>query len=387
MQMPVQRRSTCTYIVRFLLFAVLLKSLPLSRQSEIEGDSELKMSDVGNHQASNLRDPRGHLSSTVENGVEGGRIQASDVRDDIGNVELDTIETNGATTLTTIAITDTSASHPAAAPTPSVTTVRTSVASIQKATSFQTQITASNDSSITFTVVAAGNSVDYSEGRRSTGVYDSTGAKLNLFTQRSYNIFVIQRSTAKILYSRTYDLYVDPDEASYLANDLNALTADEIVVVHTEDEPAKNRFFNELPAAMLRCGASSDVYRAFQQRSAYVLVGICGGGAGSGHESYIGWGWSDVNAYLEVKVHIQNGAFSTSTPRLSPTETPALTPSKIPTLSPTPTKTPTLTPTKTPTVTPTQSPSKTPTHAPSQHVTCSVQCYSGDAKIPVQVTG
>jgi hypothetical protein len=167
----------------------------------------------------------------------------------------------------------------------------------------------------TWSVVAVGASNTATPPAASGTHYN--GQHLNGST-RSYNMSRISRATGQIAWGpQTYDVYggganTSGRNAATLATDLNATTSDFIVVVWTDDEPQNNRMSGGLPAAMYRCGASAAVFGspAFRYRSAYILVGIPGCGAGNGAEAYQGAVDADTNAWCELAFTVVNGAIS-----------------------------------------------------------------------------
>lgn len=143
---------------------------------------------------------------------------------------------------------------------------------------------------------------------------------------RSYMMARIKRSTGKVIFYQTYDVYGNGSEtsgrnAATLATDLNASGNDVVVVVWTFDEPQTNRLNASLVAAMYRCGASPAVFASpnFKYRSAYILVGIGGCGQGNGAELYQGSTDNDVNAWIDMSFQIVKGNLvgvsSTTTPK------------------------------------------------------------------------
>ena len=126
---------------------------------------------------------------------------------------------------------------------------------------------------------------------------------------RSYCVTVLNGSTAAVVSATTFDVYADPANAALMANHLNALASDKVVIVSTNDEPQTNRLAGGLAAAMYRCGASGLVYgtSAFMYRSSYILVGIPGIGEGGGVERYAGDTGSSTTAYCEYVLQLVNG--------------------------------------------------------------------------------
>lgn len=135
-------------------------------------------------------------------------------------------------------------------------------------------------------------------------------------TQRSYNLAKFNRDTGELVFFKSYDVYangwgggVNWQNAAGLTIDLDAALDSEIVVVWTYDEPKTNRLHANLLAAMLRCGASNEVYGSdrVKFRGAYALIGRGGCGAGNGYEAYSGTVDSSPDAWLDVPFSIHSG--------------------------------------------------------------------------------
>lgn len=122
-------------------------------------------------------------------------------------------------------------------------------------------------------------------------------------------------NTSQTLYIRNLKVhYGDPNGARAMASDLNRLDSSKVVFVFTDDEPRNNRLDSALDTAMYRCGASRSIYHAggeaggnFKYRSAYILVGIPGIGAGNGLELYAGDADDDADAWLDTTIQIYDG--------------------------------------------------------------------------------
>jgi hypothetical protein len=130
--------------------------------------------------------------------------------------------------------------------------------------------------------------------------------------QRSYSVYVFNRSDGSLAGARWYDVYGNAANATSMAQYLNQLGPNYVVVVITYDEPKTNRLAGGLDAAMYRCGASRAVYGSsqFMYRSAYILVGVPGCGEGNGAEAYQGAADGDTNAWCDVGFNILNGALT-----------------------------------------------------------------------------
>ena len=157
-----------------------------------------------------------------------------------------------------------------------------------------------------YRIVAKGNSA--TTAPRSSALIDENGAVLKAGA-RSYNVSIYDRATGTWDSHTTYDVYGNVADATNMANALNALGSDKIVIVFTYDEPHDNRTAGGLPAALYRCGASPAIFNSanFQWRSAYILVGIPGIGTGNGIELYSGDKISDPDAWVDTSIQIYNG--------------------------------------------------------------------------------
>ncbi|MCP8970052.1 interleukin-like EMT inducer domain-containing protein [Ectobacillus ponti] len=127
-------------------------------------------------------------------------------------------------------------------------------------------------------------------------------------TTISYGLTVIDRATHKILSNKSYDVYNSAEQATALANALNVLGSDKIVIITTYDEPMRNRLAGDLPKAIKRCGGSRAMFEsdAFLYRCAYVLVGIPGIGEGNGMERISPTG-NQTDSWLDVSFTLIDG--------------------------------------------------------------------------------
>lgn len=141
------------------------------------------------------------------------------------------------------------------------------------------------------------------------GVYNSSGTLIGSYA-RSYMVTVFNRSTGALSSHKTYDVYGTAGADVTMANDLNALGSNSIVVVWTHDEPMANRTATLLNA-LYRCGATSAVIASssFQYRGAYVLIGVPGCGTGNGFEAYAGNASASTTSIIDLYFTIKNGQF------------------------------------------------------------------------------
>lgn len=141
------------------------------------------------------------------------------------------------------------------------------------------------------------------------GLYVGTSATPTNAAVRSYNVYAIKKSDGTVTFN-SYDVYADAANATAMAAKLNSYDNSYVVVVCAFDEPQTNRLLNGLPDAMYRCGASRLVFgdsSNFKYRSAYILVGVPGGGEGSGTERYAGVADSDTGSACSFSFSIRNG--------------------------------------------------------------------------------
>ncbi len=135
-----------------------------------------------------------------------------------------------------------------------------------------------------------------------TLIYDATATN----TGRSYQLHVWDRATNVWISHTNYDVYGDTTKATALADALNALNNDKIVIIVGEHAPARNRTLGGLPDAIYRCGGSRTVFinEDWSGGPTYMVAGYPGMGEGTGLESFapatIGW--------LEMQITIVNGS-------------------------------------------------------------------------------
>ncbi len=184
---------------------------------------------------------------------------------------------------------------------------------------------ASDRETYSFQVVARGlsDTTSITGNIRAWGLYSTSGTVTSLYTAsaRSYTMHRIRRSDGRLVFTASYDVYASSQESARLAADLYDTTSDYIVVVHTYDEPRDNRLLNGLDLAMYRCGASEEVFGSattFRYRSAYILVGIPGGGKGTGIENFAGNVDSATSAYCSLDFQLYRGFLApvTANPRI-----------------------------------------------------------------------
>jgi hypothetical protein len=156
----------------------------------------------------------------------------------------------------------------------------------------------------TFSVAAKGGSATGAPGL----FVNSSTSSANV-VGRSYNVWVIDRTSGVINSFTTYDIYASAANATSMATALNALGADKLVIIATNGDSSVNRLVNGLDTAMYRCGASRNVYGSqnYKVNAAYILVGIPGDGEGTGVERYKGSVDNAADAFVTFSCSLRNG--------------------------------------------------------------------------------
>jgi hypothetical protein len=133
---------------------------------------------------------------------------------------------------------------------------------------------------------------------------------------RSYVLSVFNRASSFWISHTKYDIYGDSNNALLLANALNALDNNSIIVLVGSHAPGQNRLTNGLPDAIYRCGGSRTIFENQDWtilHPSYILVGYPGMGEGCGHEAFapgsVGWvaGYGSVG-WVETQIVIKNGS-------------------------------------------------------------------------------
>ena len=137
------------------------------------------------------------------------------------------------------------------------------------------------------------------------GIYDYNEIKPIFFAATGYNLSKIKRDNGLCVFNKNYNT-ADLAQINSLADELNRTSNEYIVIITTNDDAKQGRLTPVLLEAMRRCGASSAVYENadFRSGSAYILVGIPGLGAGSGHEAYAGSVDDSEFSYCEILFEI-----------------------------------------------------------------------------------
>ncbi len=130
---------------------------------------------------------------------------------------------------------------------------------------------------------------------------------------RSYMVMVVDKASHNIDGINIYDVFGDIALADQMANGLNALSADKLIVVQTYDEPQRNRFGNNnvLLNAMLRCGASMGKFgsNSMPYRGTYILAGTPSQNTPSAYE-WMGSLGDNPNAWIEASFRVINGVLA-----------------------------------------------------------------------------
>lgn len=136
---------------------------------------------------------------------------------------------------------------------------------------------------------------------------------------RSYGVTVIDRATHGVVSNTTYDVFGGTANAQAMANALNNLGSDKLVIITTYDEPQGNRLSGGLEAAIRRCGGSRAIFSSdyFPYRGAYILVGIPGIGEGNGLERISPTG-DNGGAWQEMGFSLVDGNLTTAGNGISP---------------------------------------------------------------------
>ncbi|MFK3938948.1 phage tail spike protein [Alkalihalobacillus sp. NPDC078783] len=141
-----------------------------------------------------------------------------------------------------------------------------------------------------------------------SGLYDSDGNRISKAgNDRSYLLGVYDKKTRQWQSQEIYDVYGNVGEALRLAEDLNALDKDKIVVLIGTHAPGQNRLNHDLPKAIYRCGGSKTVFELADgwgtSHPAYILIGVPGMGEGQGKEHFS----PGPHGWLDVSFNITNG--------------------------------------------------------------------------------
>ncbi|WP_172917181.1 phage tail protein [Capnocytophaga canis] len=118
---------------------------------------------------------------------------------------------------------------------------------------------------------------------------------------RGLKLMGLNRSTLQVVINENYDVFSSVNDINALANRLNGLGSDHIIMIASYDAISCNE---DLINAMHRCGASIEASR-LTWRLPYALVGIPGIGKGAGIEVYTSAG-ADA-PFAEISTKIING--------------------------------------------------------------------------------
>jgi hypothetical protein len=125
----------------------------------------------------------------------------------------------------------------------------------------------------------------------------------------SYNLVVFDKATGIVSTTATYNIAGNTSLSANLAANLNAVTANQMVVLWTHSDASTGRLLNSLPDAIYNCGGSPGVFRrsGFRGSGVYALVGQGNLGQGNGFEIYKGNVTNDPKAWADVTFTLQNG--------------------------------------------------------------------------------
>ncbi len=140
-----------------------------------------------------------------------------------------------------------------------------------------------------------------------SGLYKDDGTVLwglSTGNDRSYTLSIYDRNSKTWDSHTRYDVYTSSTNDSLnLAEKLNSLDNDKLIVLVGAHAPARNRLSNGLPEAIYRCGGSRDVFETADWEGnypSYILIGIPGMGEGVGKEYFspASGGWLDVQLII-----------------------------------------------------------------------------------------
>lgn len=162
----------------------------------------------------------------------------------------------------------------------------------------------------TYRVVSRGTSSTYGTA---PGMRDDADTAISAGGS-SYTVVVLTRADPPVLVSTTtYDVHASGTNATAMANALNALGSNKIVVIYTSGDPKLNRNA-ALKTAIYRCGGSKSIYNSknFKTASAYALIGYPGCKQGNGTEYYSGDVDNDADAWIDIHFSVKRGNISLS---------------------------------------------------------------------------
>lgn len=115
--------------------------------------------------------------------------------------------------------------------------------------------------------------------------------------------------TDEVIYLSNVVVSIRTDPSLAMADYINSLTGNDMVIVHTWKDAGPNRLENGLKEAMLSIGASQEVFvnTIFALNSAYVLIGKVNGGAGTGLERLGSFTDNDPSNFARLKIKIDDG--------------------------------------------------------------------------------
>ncbi|MGL6045330.1 MAG: interleukin-like EMT inducer domain-containing protein [Vogesella sp.] len=165
----------------------------------------------------------------------------------------------------------------------------------------------------TYRLFSRGNSFDGRFTVPFVGIRGPAGTLVSTGT-RSY-VAVRFNAAGDVVSSAGFDVYGSATNAIAMADHLNAIPAGDLVCVYGYDEPNNNHTTPELVTAMLRCGASPEIFgKPFKSRAAYAMFGKAATNRGTAHEVYVGSVDSDPAAYIDLSFDIVNGTFAGISP-------------------------------------------------------------------------
>lgn len=188
------------------------------------------------------------------------------------------------------------------------TTLSTAISSTaQSTTTLESSFTSKIGKLTTYAVATHGGSA-----AGQAGLFVDSGVSSHNAMAQGLNMWVITLATRAIDSFTVYDVSADASKAAAMAAALNALDNTKVVIVAAYGQTQANRLADGLDAAMYRCGATSTVFGSslYKSNAAYILIGVPGGGAGSGAEKYAGDADNSASAATSISFTINNGFVS-----------------------------------------------------------------------------
>ncbi|GAE31928.1 hypothetical protein [Halalkalibacter hemicellulosilyticus] len=146
-----------------------------------------------------------------------------------------------------------------------------------------------------------------------SGLYDEEGDLIPYEpsgNDRSFILYVMNRSKEEWIFAKRYDVWSSSDEASNLADDLSSYDENYLIVLIACHSPEQNKNTGGLPEQIYRCGGSESVYMSdgWGGSASYILIGIPNMGEGAGLEHFRKARSSDTyGGWLDITFNIKDG--------------------------------------------------------------------------------